>query len=264
MKVEKCFGIELKQEQFKQFNLSLTQYNAGESIDYHQHKLPYLSLNVHGQYLEDDKKQLKNVCSGDLISRSINYSHRNKFTANSNLCFNIEFSDPGLYDQISSVFNDGFSLNFIDSRSTAYRLMHSFLKSGDDSVLNSLMRSFMDLNKINLDLSHEKYSWLKKLINYIQEHWDKNLTLAELSDIACVSKNYMVRAFKAKIGITIGEFQRRVRLNNMLPEIMNYEQSLTSTAYVSGYYDQSHMIKHFNTYLECNPLELRTSIKRFI
>lgn len=264
MIVKKCLGTELKRSGFKQFDLSLTRYDAGQCIDYHNHVLPYFSLNVYGQYLEDNAFSLKTVHAGDLISRTPNYSHKNTFVAKSNLCFNIELTDPNLFEKTMTVFGSDMILGFVETRKMIYNILQRFLDPKENGEIENSVKAFVE----NINRSTEeiqcKSEWLNRILKYMHHHWDRQLSLTELADIACLSKNYLVRAFKSKFGISIGEYQRSLRLNYMLPQVLDFDQSLTYTAYSAGYYDQSHMIKHFNQYLKCNPLQLRSSVKRFI
>lgn len=53
-----------------------------------------------------------------------------------------------------------------------------------------------------------------KVIYYIEQHYDDDLTLDELSRVAGFSKYHFHRIFKSLVGENLSDYIRRVRLSN--------------------------------------------------
>ena len=76
-----------------------------------------------------------------------------------------------------------------------------------------------------------------------------------LSEIKSSSKTF-ISNFKKYYGITPKKFCHMKLVNNSLSEIAAYpERSLTHIALNNGFYDQSHYIKHFKSFLNVTPKE---------
>lgn len=80
--------------------------------------------------------------------------------------------------------------------------------------------------------------------------------ISRLADAACLSTRQFCRIFSEHIGVTPKEFARTIRFQRALHILeKNRGISFTALAYESGYYDQSHMIREFNTYSGYTPGE---------
>ena len=76
-----------------------------------------------------------------------------------------------------------------------------------------------------------------------------------LSEIKESSKTF-ISNFKKYYGITPKKFCQLKLINNSLTEMITYpERSLTEIALNNGFYDQSHYIKHFKSFLNITPKE---------
>lgn len=82
------------------------------------------------------------------------------------------------------------------------------------------------------------------------------LSIAQLSDIACLGNKQFGRVFADFVGATPKEFLRIVRMQRALA-MLQQEVTLpfVQVAYECGFYDQSHMIKEFKLFSGYTPAE---------
>ncbi|MCD7901389.1 MAG: helix-turn-helix domain-containing protein [Bacteroides sp.] len=85
---------------------------------------------------------------------------------------------------------------------------------------------------------------------------NKQIHVASLSEVACVSYRQFIRIFTENIGIAPKEYVRIIRFQRAL-SIMENKKSISSVdlAFEAGYYDQSHLINEFRSFTGYTPLE---------
>lgn len=92
---------------------------------------------------------------------------------------------------------------------------------------------------------------IKKVAHYINENYDKKLTLALLSEISCFSQFHFHRLFTAFLDETPANFINRIRLEKSAYYLTYFEdQSITEIAFKCGFDSSSSFSrafkKHFN------------------
>ncbi|WP_294967079.1 AraC family transcriptional regulator [Sulfurimonas sp.] len=99
-----------------------------------------------------------------------------------------------------------------------------------------------------------------KVISYIEQNYNDELTLEELSKVAGFSKYHFHRIFKSIIGESMGEYIRRVRLSNTTLKFKT-NQKITHIAINSGYETNSSFSKAFKKYFGISPKDFSTNAK---
>lgn len=102
----------------------------------------------------------------------------------------------------------------------------------------------------------KKPQWFKKLEELIFENGDKEMTLEAISAQLNLHPVYLSRTFHKYYGVPFGQYCRGIRLNKAVNAVMSKKHNLTNIAYLSHYYDQSHMIGDFKHNLKVTPGEL--------
>ena len=98
---------------------------------------------------------------------------------------------------------------------------------------------------------------LESVLEYIEEHLDANLTLAEVARVGCVSVDVLKRLFRESVGVPAHRYivQRRVEYAASL--LKNGRRPLKEVALRSGFYDQSHMTRWMRRVTGMTPAVLR-------
>lgn len=86
---------------------------------------------------------------------------------------------------------------------------------------------------------------IRRCTEYIQENYNKNITLQEVSRMAYLSPAYLSRIFKQEVGIPFNEYVNLYRVNIAKELLSKTDMRLTDISYAVGYEDQSYFTKVF-------------------
>jgi AraC family transcriptional regulator len=94
---------------------------------------------------------------------------------------------------------------------------------------------------------------------FIDEHYGRNIGLAEIAEAAHLSPFHLSRLFKKATGRTPHQYLLEVRVNSAraLLTAGAGARSLADVAAAVGFADQSHLTRHFKRVLGVTPKQLR-------
>ena len=259
VKEQNYFGKTESSKNLKDFYISLTSYNPETKVANHFHGKPYLCLLVSGSYQEKSYKDSEIIKTGTTLFRPANYEHANNFSNDKGVCLNIEINNPEKY----MLLND-FKISEINPQMKAsidvYKLLYFLMNGVSKDILNitcyESIFSHFDFSPIK-----GKLNWIYKIKEQIRENPFAIISLSKLSIEFGLHPNYIVRKFKEVTGYKLSDYLNKTRLENSLPKLVSSTKNLTSIAYDSGFYDQSHFAKNFKKYFIVSPKEFRKVIK---
>ena len=125
--------------------------------------------------------------------------------------------------------------------------------------------SFAAIQTLLLDLiSHSKNryagvepNWVNVLSELLNDRWNENMTLPELSRFADVHPVTISRYFKRYFNSTLGEYRRKLKIEKSISLVKKRELSLTEIAFICGFADQSHFTRNFKQITGFLPNEFR-------
>lgn len=100
-------------------------------------------------------------------------------------------------------------------------------------------------------------AWLKSAEELLRERTGDCLSLGELAAAVGVHPAHLARAFRARHGVSVGDYGRRVRLDWAAAEIGRGELPLAMIATQAGFADQSHFTRLFKRYVGTTPARYR-------
>ncbi|CAH2601122.1 Helix-turn-helix transcriptional regulator [Rhodovastum atsumiense] len=89
--------------------------------------------------------------------------------------------------------------------------------------------------------NHQK---IARTIEYMRQHYSEPISLRDLADTAGMNHFVFLRNFKQHAGVTPHEYLRSFRVNRVR-DLMRVGHSSVDAALMSGFADQSHMIRSF-------------------
>lgn len=99
---------------------------------------------------------------------------------------------------------------------------------------------------------------LKKVIEFIGNHLDEKLTLAQLSNVACFSKYHFHRIFTAYTGLSLQQFIRWLRLKRAAHQlIVDKDMSIIEIAINAGFESHESFTRAFKHACGISPSEFR-------
>lgn len=100
---------------------------------------------------------------------------------------------------------------------------------------------------------------LKLAYELIHDRFTESLTIGEIALIVGLHPVYLVRAFRKHYRTTIGEYQRKLRIEFACRQISATNLSLADIAVAAGFYDQSHFYRTFKRIVGMTPTEYRAT-----
>jgi AraC-like DNA-binding protein len=116
-----------------------------------------------------------------------------------------------------------------------------------EQSLTDFLGSLMERTKRDICFPNTKKVFREKINKakkFIEDNYTNHFSLAELSRHTGLSSYHLLRSFKACIGLTPHGYLNNFRAE-MAKRKMSEKISLTRLAHHSGFYDQSHFIRHF-------------------
>ena len=100
---------------------------------------------------------------------------------------------------------------------------------------------------------------LRQAVNYINEHLDQNLTLAEIANAVRMSPNYFASLFKQSTGITPHQYVMKCRIEKAKQLLRHQELALVEICQEVGFTSQSHFTRVFRQHTKTTPKAYRNA-----
>ncbi len=224
-------------------------YNAG----FHYHENPHLTFILQGGNLEYKSHHSALKDTGSVLFYHSGELHKTLPTVAStkNLNIEIELNFLNQYSLDESDLKNAVEKNQ-QSRSFMLKVYSELLlnDSVTKTALYSLMLSFVK----GLDVPYyHNIEWCDRLKEILNDEWNVNHSLEELSLRLGVHPVTISKYFKKYFGTTFGEYVRSLRINKSIFLVKNSNHSITEIAFQCGFADQSHFIRTFKAQTGLTP-----------
>ena len=108
-----------------------------------------------------------------------------------------------------------------------------------------------------MDQTEEYIKRIIKVLIYIEENIDKDLTMQELAAVSCYSVFHFHRIFQAIVGETIHHYVKRLRMQKAAGKLRYTEQPITEIALDACYETPSAFTKSFKQFMGSSPKQYR-------
>jgi len=105
--------------------------------------------------------------------------------------------------------------------------------------------------------SASRPAFLGRILDYIEAHLDRDLSLDELAAEAGVSRNYFVTLFSQSLGTPPHRYLLERRIDRARTLLAGSSVPVAEIAAATGFYDQSHLARHLRRRLGRSPSDLR-------
>ena len=103
----------------------------------------------------------------------------------------------------------------------------------------------------------DKYKKINEIAEYITINYQKDISLANISDDFYISKYYLSKIYKEITWFTFNEYINIIRIKKSQELLENSEHSITKIAELVGYDSITYFEKVFKKYMEVSPLKYR-------
>lgn len=106
--------------------------------------------------------------------------------------------------------------------------------------------------RFRLDPAGREHIAIKRTKDYLLDNYSKSITLNELTGVSRLSPYHTLRAFKKTVGIPPYAFLISVRVARA-KELLKRGEDIAQVAQITGFYDQSHLNRHFKRIVGVTP-----------
>lgn len=98
---------------------------------------------------------------------------------------------------------------------------------------------------------------IKIMLQYIQEHYGGELTLAKIAESASVSENECLRCFRSMIGSTPIQYVKQLRVQKAAKLLVSTNRKISDIGAECGFQEMSYFAKTFRELKGCTPGDFR-------
>lgn len=214
-------------------------------------------LDCQGTSLETRPGTLALVAPGDI--------HTNRKIGCSFRCLLMEFQ--GLRNAVEqfverNIRGLSFRSGLIEDQPTLGRFLkvhHAMEEAEPDLGRDDITFSFLHelavrhgTAKIALPRSGNEDFAIRRTKHFLDEHYAERVSLQELARLMRMSAYHLNRTFRRKIGMPPHEYQVQVRIMRA-KAFLRLGRSISETASLVGFVDQSHFTRHFKRFVGVTP-----------
>jgi AraC family transcriptional regulator len=239
--------------------VSKTIYTERVSEEWHSHENHHITFILTGGNREQRKNQELEVVAGTVLNYRSGEKHRNVNTWHPSRNINLEISEDFFRDYgIHPSSFDFLNHREIDAKLVLLKIYEQCRSNLHDSTfsIHSLLLSLLETGDRNIKSGSPPF-WLEKVKEMVHDRWNEPLSLSELSEAAGVHPVSVSKFFPRHFHLTLGEYQRKLRLANALTLLRQGSRSLTDVAHYCGFFDQSHFTRTFRQETGLLPKEFR-------
>jgi AraC-like DNA-binding protein len=102
---------------------------------------------------------------------------------------------------------------------------------------------------------------MQEAVSYIEQNYQRNLTVEEIADVCRLNRSYFSKLFKENMGCPPQEFLIRLRLSKAADLMRRSNASIGDIAALCGYPNQLHFSRAFKKWYGVSPREWRAQNK---
>lgn len=106
------------------------------------------------------------------------------------------------------------------------------------------------------------YDFVSAAKKFIDENYEKNITLADVADYVKLSESWLSRQFKRKTGKNFVDYLNEVRISKAVIMLKSTNDSVNNIYEAVGYKSRNHFFVQLKKHMGCSPQEYRKNIKQ--
>lgn len=244
------------------FILYESTYAPSVTLPRHYHNAAALMFATRGAFTENVARRTIECKAFDVLARPAGEAHSNRYTDRVTSCVIVNVPAES-FDWLGSagrIFSEPSVLSRPKTAPIAMRLGEELMFEDDSSrvVVEGLILELIGSASRTVHCVRPP-TWLAHARDFIHEHAADRVTLRDIAAAANVHAASVVRAFRAHLRCSPGEYVRNVRIENAKRELSASDRALSEIALDAGFYDQSHFANAFRRATGMTPREWRNA-----
>lgn len=249
----------LRQRDVGELRVSTSTYAGSLRLPRHEHGGAYLCLVASGAYRQTVAGRQDECRRGMLLVHPPGHCHANQFHPQGGRSLDIFLAESWLqHDDIRHLLAE-YRLLHLPNGDRLRRRIESELRACDAAAGLALESCVLEL--LAQSLRHEATPqppvWMGIVLERLHDHPQQTPKLRELAALAGVHPAHLARTFRRLRGISVGEYQRNLRVTIACQTLRNPSSSIATIAADAGFSDQSHFARVFRRVMGQSPGEYR-------
>jgi AraC family transcriptional regulator len=242
--------------------LSALRQPCSRAVPRHQHELAYVTVMLHGDYLEGDRGKLEELRPFTAVFNPSGVEHATLIGPAGASFFTIELRDEHLRQLgVRLPRQTGFDRGAGEMLWPGLRLYSVFKnQTADVLLIDSYVLEL--LGAIAGTVSGEKSApaWLRRVKERLHEEFRDNLRMSDLASEAGVHPVHLARVFRAYERRTPGDYLQQLRVRSACSLLHDRDYPLALIAVDCGFADQSHFTRVFRKFTATTPAQFRRAL----
>lgn len=241
--------------------VSATPYAGGATLPLHEHDDAYLCLVAAGAYRQQSSEGELDCLPDLLLAHPQGHRHANRFGPEGARCISIFLADHA-GEGVSRLLSEHRQLRLPNAAQLRGRIERE-LRATDDAAALALQSAVLELvaTACRAKCGERRPAWLQRVLDRLHDDPLSTPALQELAALAGVHPSHLARSFQQARGVSIGEYQRRLRVDLARQALGDRRRSIAEVALGLGFSDQSHFARVFRRATGQTPREFRQNCK---
>ena len=234
-------------------------------IPRHSHDHASFYIVLEGSLTEFYDRNRRDLAKCSVVFTPPGEIHSNAFHRAGGRCFLVELT-PRWTDRLAaSGIELNSSLNTGNGELTwlATRLYKEFRYTDKVSALSveGLALEILAAFSRQSENAPEAYlpGWLRDARDLLHDRFSETITLNEIAEQVGVHPVHLARAFRQRYCCSLGEYQRRLRVEHASRQLVATKRSLADIALAAGFADQAHFSRVFKKRTGLTPAKFRAT-----
>jgi AraC family transcriptional regulator len=232
----------------------------------HSHEFAYIGITLKGGSTQVCENRVRSSKPWTVMFHPAGEVHADQFHDCGARELNIEITPANLErlceqysDRHGAVETNGGKAGWLAARLYAeLRLMDNFSRMSIEGLTIELMAEIL---RSDFKPSAAKAPpWLQQITELIHDRYTERLRLSDLARVVSVHPVHLAREFRRRVGCTIGQQIRQLRIQQACRLLTESNQSLAEISLASGFPEQSQFTKTFRNSVGVTPSEYRRLI----
>lgn len=234
-------------------------FENNENCDWHYHENPHISFIFEGEdYSESiyssSNKSFENGVTFYHAGEKHRWVKQGPFSKSANIELGSGFYNKNNLSE--SQLNAAITRS-IDTKFLMLKIQQEILLNDQTSSTCIQTLLFELVSQSNKTFGNATPKWVSRLDEILDDRWNENLSLKELSIETGVHPITISKHFRKYFSCTLGEYLRKLKVNKSISLIKNSDLTLTDIAFQCGFSDQSHFTRTFKSYVGFLPKNFR-------
>ncbi|EKZ5284318.1 AraC family transcriptional regulator [Klebsiella aerogenes] len=240
-------------------------YFSNHGYDPHRHDTYAIGRTLSGVQSFHYRGEMQHSLPGNTMVLHPDEIHDGEAGTNAGFHYRMVYIEPAMIQSIIKGKPLPFIRNGVTTDARLFRATSTFLQSMDckiepmeeDDALYDLAISLVEASGATVKRKkHFDYVAAEKAREYIHANLDKNITLDELENNTSRDRWSLSRDFRLLFGTSPHRYMTMRRLD-IAKSCLMVGESITDAALISGFFDQSHMARHFTKTFGLTPAHWR-------